>query len=330
MSNTKTIRLARPGAPSDRTLNRLIGGLIAIIAVGLPTIGVIYYLDRHVDAGPSIAGRAVIAAEEAVRENPNQLNIRIGLAQAYTADHRPADAIAQYTVVLEAAPTNTTALLGRGDLYRAAGQLDAAASDYQALVDVAKDAEMSGIDTSLESAYYGLGVILFAQDKPREAATQLANALKIDGTDADALDLMGQSLIAIGDYQNAIDALNDAVSFVPIGWCAPYEHLAQAYAGMPDPGGAAYATGMVAFCEGRLDEAQGVLEPLIGGPRSRDALIGLGLIAEQRGDVAAAAGYYQRVLAVTPDDFAAQTGLGRVGIPATDAPPTVAPAEINP
>lgn len=121
---TKTMRLATPGAVSDKTVNRLIRILVVVLAIGVPTIGLIYYFDRHVDAGPSIAGRAVVAAEEAVRENPNQLSIRVVLAQAYTADSRTADAIAQYTIVLAAEPTNATALLGRGELYRAAGQLD--------------------------------------------------------------------------------------------------------------------------------------------------------------------------------------------------------------
>lgn len=325
MSNTNTIRLARPGAPSDKTVTRLIGGLIALIALGLPAIGLIYYLDRHVDAGPSISGRAVIAAEDAVRQSPNQLSLRIGLAQAYAADNRPADAIAQYSVVLDAEPTSSTALLGRGDLYRATGQLEAATLDYQALIDLAKDSEMAGIDTSLESAYYGLGAILFAQDKPREATTQLANALRIEGTDADALDLIGQSLTAIGDYSSAVDALREAVNLVPLGWCEPYGHLGQAYRGLADPGGVAYATGMVALCEGNLDDAEATLLPLIGGSHSRDALIGLGLLAEKRGDTASAATFYQRVLDVFPSDFAAQSGLGRVGLP-----PSAVPTEANP
>src|SRR5688572_8700676 len=271
MSDTKTIRLARPGAPSDRTLNRLIGGLIAILAVGLPAIGVIYYMDRHVDAGPSISGRAVIAAEEAVRQNPNDLGIRVALAQAYSADERPADAVAQYTIVLGAEPANTTALLGRGDLQLQMGQLDAAAADYQALVDVAKDTEMANVDRLLQSAYYGLGVIAMKQGRPGDAATQLANSLRINRTDADALDLMGQSLIAIGDYENAVEALRDAVAFVPTGWADPYTHLAQAYGGLADQGGVAYANGMVALCEGRLDDAQAALEPLV---RSEERRVG--------------------------------------------------------
>ena len=317
MSNTKTIGLARPGAPSDRTLNRLIGGLIAVIAIGLPAIGVIYYLDRHVDAGPSITGRAVISAEEAVRQNPNELGMRVALAQAYAADDRPVDAIAQYTIVLGAEPTNTTALLGRGDLQRQIGQLDVAAADYQALIDVAKDTEMANIDRFLQSAYYGLGVIAMTQGRPANAATQLANSLRIDRTDADALDLMGQALIAIGDHENAVEALRDAVAFVPTGWADPYSHLAQAYGGLADQGGVAYANGMVALIEGRLDDAQAALEPLVGGSHSRDALIGLGLTAEQRGDLNAAVDAYRRVLAVVPDDFAALSGLSRVGAPAT-------------
>jgi len=318
MTKTNTIRLARPGTTSDRTLNRLIGILIAIIAIGLPTIGVVYYLDRHVDAGPSITGRAVINAEEAVRQSPNELAVRVVLAQAYAADNRPVDAIAQYTVVLGAEPTNATALLGRGDLERQVGQLAAAAADYQALIDVAKDAEMASVDRSLQSAYYGLGVIALTQGRPSEAATHLANSLRIDRTDADALDLMGQALIAIGDYETAVEALRDAVAFVPTGWADPYAHLAQAYESLADKGGVAYATGMVALCQGRLGDAQEALEPLIGGAHSRDALIGLGLTAEQRGDAGAAASYYRRVLDVVPGDFAALSGLSRVDVPASD------------
>jgi tetratricopeptide (TPR) repeat protein len=315
---------------NDKTLNRLIRVLVAIIAVGVPTIGLIYYLDRHVDSGPSIAGRTVIAAEEAVRQNPNALASRIVLAQAYEADRRPADAIEQYTVVLEAQPANTVALLGRADLYRRAGQLDPAKTDYLALIEIAKTGEMAGADRSLAAAYFGMGAILFVQDKPREAATQLANALSIERTDADALDLMGQALMAIGDYPNAVDALSDAVAFVPTGWPDPYAHLAQAYEALGDDAGAAYAKGMVALCEGRAGDAHAALLPLVDGAHAREALTGLGLTAEQLGDPAAASDYYQRVLAIAPDDFAAQTGLGRVGIWATDAPRTSAPLGSNP
>ena len=316
-------RGARRGI-SDRTLNRLIVGLVVALLIGVPVIAITYYADRHVDGGPSMSQRAVNAAEEAVRNDPNLLSARMALAAAYANDNRPADAIAQYDIVLQTEPGSRAALLGRGDAYRANSDLDSAALDYQALIDAAKDEEMAAVDRQLEAAYYGLGFIQFQQNKARDAAVNLANALVIDRTDADALDLMGRSLIAIGDYDSAIDALHDAVALVPTGWCDPYDHLAEAYQAKSDADGAAYASGMVALCEDRPDDAQQALEPLVEGAYGRDALIGLALTAEKRGDTAAAANYYEQVYAQNPSDFAAITGLARVGGQASPATPPVA------
>src|SRR3989304_6164876 len=146
-TSRKTVRLpGASGAISDHSLNRLIGILIAVIAIGLPAIGLVYYADRHVDRG--------------------------------------------------------------GDT----------------------DAEV--VSRRLEAAYYGLAVIALEQNRPRDAATQLANALNIDRTDADALNLMGTALIAIGDLPNAVDALRDAVALVPTGWGEPYAQMKQAYTGL--------------------------------------------------------------------------------------------------
>lgn len=323
----KMIRLpGAPGALSDRTLKRLTMALIAVIAIGLPVIAVIYYSDRHVAGGGSIVERAIAAAEGAVRAEPNRLSNRLALAAAYAAADRQSDATTQYGLVIEADPNNKAALLGRGDALRALGQLDPAALDYQALVDVASLAETAGADRQLEAGYYGLGVIALDQGRPRDAATLLANALRIDRTDADALNLMGTALIAIGDLPNGVSALRDAVALVPTGWCEPYAQLNQAYSGLADADGAAYAAGMAALCEGRTDDARLMLEPLTGGAHSRDALIGLALTAEQTGEVAAAAEFYQRVYVAAPDDFAAIAGLTRLGV----GIPTAQPAAPSP
>ena len=81
---------------------------------------------------------------------------------------------------------------------------------------------------------------------------------------------------------------------------------------------------MVALCQTRPDDAVAALEPLVSGAYGRDALIGLGLIAEQRGDANAAADYYRQVYDRDPSDFAAITGLARVG--GTVASPAATPA----
>ena len=317
---------SRHGRVSDRMVNRLIIVFAALLLIGVPVVAISYYLDRHVDAPPSIAKRAVAAAEDAVRTDPNLLSARLGLASSYAADDRPADAIAQYNIVLESQSGNRSALVGRADAYLATGDLDSAARDYQAFIDLAKDEEMAPVDKQLEAAFYGIGSIQLQQQKPRDAATNLANALVIEKTDADALDLLGQALIQIGDFDNAIGALQDAVALVPTGWCAPYEHLQQAYSAKSDGDGAAYATGMVALCQGKPDDAIAALDPLIGGAYGRDALVGLALIAEQRGENAAAADYYAQVYAINPADFAAITGLARVGGTVPSPEPSPAPS----
>jgi tetratricopeptide (TPR) repeat protein len=313
---------------SDRTVKRLTIAFAALIVIGLPAIAITYYLDRHVEGGGSIPGRAVAAAEAAVRADPNLISARLSLASAYALNNRQADAVEQYDIVLQAQTNNKFALLGRGEARRALGDLDAAAADYQSVVDIAKDEEFAAADPQLESAYFGLGAVAMAQQRPRDAATHLANALLIDSTDADALDLLGQALTAIGDSQNAISALRDAVRLVPSGWCDPYEHLAQAYDQASDADGSTYAKGMVALCEKRFDDAEALLSPLTEGAHGRDVLIGLGLLAEDRGDTTTAAEMYGRVASADPNDFDAVTGLGRVGapMPGTTQPPASSPA----
>jgi tetratricopeptide (TPR) repeat protein len=309
------------GAVSDRTLNRTIVGLGLLLVVGLPTIGMFYVLDRHTDRGPSIAERQIAAGEAAVRAEPNKLSNRVGLALAYAAANRQAEAIAQFTEVLAAEPTYRAALLGRGDAYLATGDVVAAARDYEALVGATDDEEMTAVDPQREAALYGLGSIALTQNRPRDAATYLAKALLIDRTDADAFNLMGTALLRIGDSTSAIEALSSAIALVPTGWCDPYTQLSAAYTAAENSAGSQYAAGMVAMCEKRFADANRLLMPLVDGPFGKDALIGLGLAAEDRGDPEAAIAFYSRVYVADPTDFDAIAGLNRLGAGA----PSIAP-----
>ena len=307
------------GAASDRTLNRILLGLILAIVIGVPSIALVYVLDRHVEPGPPVSERAITAGEEAVRAEPNKLSNRLGLAMAYSAADRQVDAIAQFTEILTVEPAHRAALLGRADAYFALGDLDAAAVDFQALIDATAGGEMAMVDPQRESAFYGLGSIALAQERPRDAAELLANALLINRTDADALNLLGAALVQIGDTENAIKALRAAVALVPTGWCEPYTQLGVAYAAAGNKPGAQYASGMVAMCEKRSADAEPLLAPLIDGPFGMDALIGLGLAAEDGGDREAAIGFYSRVYADDPTNFNAIAGLNRLGAPAPAA-----------
>lgn len=312
------------GAVSDRTLNRTIVAVGLLLVIGLPTVGLLYVFDRHVDPGPSIAERQIAAGEAAVRAEPNKLSNRLGLALAYAAADRQTDAIAQFTEILQAEPTYRAALLGRGDAFLATANVDAAAHDYQAVVDATADEEMTAVDPQREAALYGLGSIALTQDRPDDAATFLAKALLINRTDADAFNLMGTALLRIGDTTSAIEALRSAIALVPTGWCEPYAQLAQAYTAVRNTAGSQYATGMVAMCEKRSTDAEQLLTPLVDGPFGKDALIGLGLTAEDRGDRPAAVAFYSRVYVADPTDFDAVAGLNRLGAGAPSIPPGAA------
>jgi tetratricopeptide (TPR) repeat protein len=298
---------------SNREMNRLIVGSILVLAIGIPLIGVLYFFDQYRSPGPSLVDRDIQVAEDAVTKNPNLLTARLALAQSYAKAGRFADAVAQYDQILSVSPDAAAALLGRGSAAIALARLDAAAADFQKVVDAAKGGEMANVDPQLESAYYSLGLILLKKGQPKEAVIQLASAIQIKQTDADALNLLGTALLQAGEPQRAVTATRQAIALVPMGWCDPYAQLATAYTSLNDTAGAQYAAGMVAFCQSRSDEAKAQLGPLTSGTYAVDALVGLGLVAETQNDTAAAVDAYTKVLAKDPKNFAAITGLGRVG-----------------
>jgi tetratricopeptide (TPR) repeat protein len=310
---------ARRG-PSDRTLNRLIVGIVVVLLIGIPAIGLIYFLDRNVDPGPSMVQRTVTAAEEAVRAEPNNVSARVALAASYATDGRFADAVSQYTEVLNAVPDHHGALLGRGNAYLALKDDASATKDFQQLVDIAKGGEMANADPQLEEAYFRLGDIALRAGRADEAVTLLASALKITRSDADAMNLLGAAYVQTGRAQDAVDVLRAAVAFVPTGWCDPYQNLANAYTALSKPDGTAYANAMVAFCTGQPDTAVTALTALTTGEFSLDALLGLGMIAESRGDQTTATAMYKKVLDKDPQNFNATAGMQRMGTAASAGP----------
>ncbi len=320
---------------SDQTLRRATRAAAIALVIGIPLVAGFYWFDRHPAAGPSLDDRNIAAAEELVKQNPNDIGARDHLAAAYVSAGRLDDGIAQFTEVLNAASSDRPALLGRGLAYLAeakldpakvdTAKLDLAKADFQALVDTSKDGEFAGTDPQLEQAYYELGAIALLENRAQDAVTALEAALKIDGGDADALYSLGMALIQTGDPTKGVAALRQAVAFVPTGWCDPYSGLRTGYEALKDDVGAQWAGGMVQMCSGQLDAAQAALQPLTTGSMKADALIGLALVAAARGDTATAASYYRQVLAIDPKNTSASIGLGQLGMTGSPAPGSPAP-----
>ena len=322
MHMAKTVK-----APSDRTLNRMIIAAILVLAIGIPLVAVIYFMDRYVDPGPTLVERQLTTLEEAVRKTPNSVGLRLQLAEAYLAANRSDDALKQYDEVLKVDGSHRAALLGRGDVLLAKGDLAGAATSFQQIVDGAQGGEFAAADPQLAQAYYSLGSIALLQDRAKDAITALERAVRIEPTDADAWYLLGTASVKTGALARGVEALRKAILFVPTGWCEPYAQLSAAYGALGRTADAEYAGAMVAFCEKRPAEAKQRLAALVTGPASVEAMLGLGMIAEAETDSDAAASWYKKVLAVDATNFSARTGLNRLGVtpPPADAPHPSAP-----
>jgi tetratricopeptide (TPR) repeat protein len=286
---------------------------VLTLAVGVAAFGIIYYQDQHVDAGPSMVERQIEGAEAAVKKSPSNIGIRLQLATAYRSDKRNDDALEQYDEILKADGNHRAALLGRGNLMMAKGDLNAAAVAYRKITGKALKGEFAGQDLQLAEAHYFLGSIAVTQGKTKVAITELDAALKIDRTDSDALYLMGVARLKDGSTQLAIDAFKHALRFVPTGWCEPHSQLAAAYGKLAQAPQKTYATAMADFCHKRPADAKRQLRTLTTGPVAVEALLGLGLIAETESSNAEAISWYKKVLTVDRRNISAISALAGLG-----------------
>lgn len=305
----------------ERALNRWILRIAAILVVGLIAFGAFYFLDRYRAPSPSIVDRSITTLEEAVRANPEDVTARGQLADTYYAAGRHEEAIAQYDAIIESGNELELAHFGRAKSNQALGLLDEAAADFEFVVDFAKGGEMANVDPLLNASYFGLGAIALEQGRPDDAVTHLTAAVRINRGDADSLNLLGSALLQTGEPEQAIEALQKAVAFVPLGWVEPYTTMAQAYAEVGLQDRAEWAEAMADLSAGDAEQARTRLLAITDGEAALDAAIGLALIAEREGDSPTAAEWYLKALAIDPDNAAARLGFGRVSDPdATIAP----------
>jgi tetratricopeptide (TPR) repeat protein len=316
---------------SEAQLNRWIKRIGLLFLVALVAFVAFYMVDRFRAPTPAIVDQRLTSLEAKVRDDPADIVSRGKLADVYLAKGRYQDAITQYTAIIDAKGNDVElAKYQRAHAYVALNQLDLAIADYQAVVDIAKGGEMANVDPTLEGAYYGLGDIAMRQNRPADAIPLLSSALKIKNSDADALLLIGKAYSATGDADLAGQALRRAVMFVPIGWAEPYQVMADAYTKAGSTELAEWANAMVVFVNGKPDDAVARLTPLVGGKAGLDATIGLGLIAESRGQLDQARDWYRKAVAIDPQNVAATMGLGRVGTNATPAPASPMPSLLQP
>ncbi len=308
---------------SDGQLDRWVKRLVLLLVVGTVAFAAFYVFDRHNPfPQPSLTDRQIAAAEQAVAAKPGDVPTRGALADLYLSAGRFQDAVNQYDQIIATGTSVERAKFGRAGAYLGLNRLDESAADYHAVIDIAKTGEMANVDPMLEASWYGLGRIAMKQGKAADAIPFLENALAITRSDADAMYLLGTAFVQTGATDKAITEFRAAVAFVPIGWLEPYAALADAYTKSGKAAQAEWALAMVDLVNGQTATAEQRLKALLQGEAGMDALIGLGLAAEVRGDSAGAAAWYGEALKQDPNSSQARLGMNRVG-PAPSALPAL-------
>lgn len=289
--------------------------IYAAIALGfaLASFGGYYYWDRYVHLGDqSPVEKSIQELEEAVRQHPDEIEIRLALAESYMVDNRYENAIEQAVKVLNAYPDNERAMFVIGVSQATLENWDQAISPLELFVSIRSKLPTAGMDSSLETALYFLGKSYMAAGRFNDAIEPLSQAVQINITDADAFYLLGSAYAKTDQHEQAIQNYEQAVRFVP-NYTEAYQGMETSYTALDKADHSNYARGMVAFSTKDYETARVELEKAVKGlPDYAPAFIGLGLTYEELGDLPSAKSNLERALQIDPNNFTALQALGRV------------------
>ena len=295
-----------------RQLTRIVilaGVLLVLVVV---TFGGYYYYDRYYSNQSSTSENIIAQAQQAVEKNPQDPEVRLGLAEAFMVNRRYDEALGEANQVIAAYPDNQHAWLVVGVANALKGNPQDAVNPLQKFYDANKDADMPGLNKVLQSAAYYLGDSYLQLGQPEKAVPVLEKVVEWSQTDSDAMVKLGTAYIAVQRYENAVTMFQAATRFVP-NYTEAYQGMAIAYQAMNEASFANYANGMVAYSKKDYKTALDLLlKAAQAEPEFVPALDGLGLTYEGLGDLQNAKTSYETVLKLVPEDFTATTGLQRV------------------
>jgi len=187
--------------------------VVLIVALAYLAYTVIAFQTQERRAQP--ASRAIDNLIAAVEEDPQNLQLRLTLAEAFASDGRLRDAIEQFNAALEIEPDNPNALSGLGLIAMFQGEWDTAEEYWRAAIDELSGGQYSLLDQRLERASYQLGVTLLEQGRHEEAVQYLTEALRMRRTSADTHYMLSYAYRELGSETNQRRYLEEALRFDP-------------------------------------------------------------------------------------------------------------------
>ena len=298
---------------STKTLKRLI--LIVVVVIGVMLIGFAgyYYWDRYVYIGDmSTLERDIANLEQEVRKNPENVNLRMVLAQYYLEHGNNLAAVEQANQITNVFPDNDGALIIAGMAYTNLGQAQQALVPLSKFIDMHEGGEMAHVDTMLQAALYLSGKNYISLEDYANAEKVLLRALAINRTDADSMYQLGLTYAQMNKHDLAIEQLENAVRFVP-NFMEAYLQMAESYSELGQIHLAVYARGMVAYSMNDFSKALELLEESsIHLDDFYPVHLGLAMTLEGMGESVLAREHYHRVLELDPENFIAFQALSRM------------------
>ncbi len=208
---------------SRRGLNLVIA-LVAVVVMGLGAyLGYTIYQQRQVSQVSSPLGRATENLIAQVRKKPNDIDLRMQLAQTLTVQGRNAEAAQQYQQVLKLKEDFPAALSGLGFIAAREKDWKTSESYWRKVIDIGAKSPNARMDKGLETAYFYLGSVLYEQARYEEAVGAFKEALRMNQTASDTHFLLAMTFKKIDEQAGFRDELQSALYLDPSMPEANYE-----------------------------------------------------------------------------------------------------------
>ncbi len=166
-------------------------------------------------ASATPASRAVDAIQADLEKDPNNVDLRMRLAQALVVAGRENEAVAQYQAVLKAHEDFTPALSGLGFVAAKGKDWKKAEGYFQKIADLLGNTENADRNRTLETAYFYLGTALMEQRKYVDAIANFKAALRIRRDASDTHYALAHCYKQIDSMKKYREELEAALAFDP-------------------------------------------------------------------------------------------------------------------
>jgi Tfp pilus assembly protein PilF len=214
------LRLTRDTRWLDLALKAVL--VLVVVAIGYLAYTVLTGQAREEET--AVTSRTIGDLVAAIEEDPNDLGLRLELAQAYGAAGQFDDAAEQFELVLQLDQDNPAALTGLGLIAMFEGEWDSAEGYWRSVIDEIGAGDYAGVDQRLAVAFHQLGATLIERERYREATKYLREALRIRPHAADTHYALAVAYRELDEAGRQRTHLEDALMFDPLMPEANYDY----------------------------------------------------------------------------------------------------------